>query len=352
MSAIDAAKRNHGCSSGLWLGASLMLITATVSSSTVFWMRKQLSEAEAEIDNLRTSKAASNEKHREEMQRVRMALDEAKRRPAAMRKLSATTQDSHEGSRFLQQTLPPVSTGDLHAWFDKRRQGPGIMKWRHYFDIYERHFARFRGTDVHIAEIGVFSGGSMKMWRWYFGERAVIYGIDINNDTLVYQDDPNYGSPARIFIGDQSKQEFWDAFKLQVPRLDILLDDGGHQAYQQRPTLNMMLPHLAPGGVLLTEDLHGPQGYVDYVEKKYLSSEAGLNHAFTSRINRATGDLVTSRLSHIQTHVGELSFYAYVVVFTKLRVQRNHFYMDRRGSVWQPPSFWSIQNDAIKAVVG
>ena len=320
--------------------------TTAISIGKAYQMRNQLSEAEAQLQHLRMNKIASDGVHWAAMQ------NDVQRSPVAARALRETAGQPSERSRALQEGLPPASaqtgTGELHAWFDKRREGPGIMKWRHYFDIYERHFARFRGTDVHIAEIGVFSGGSMKMWRWYFGERAVIYGIDIHNGTLSYQGDPQYGSPARIFIGDQSKKEFWEEFKRQVPRLDILLDDGGHQAYQQRPTLDAMLPHLAPGGVLLTEDLHGSrQGFVDYVSKEYLANEAGFNHAFTSRVNRATGDLQTRGLSNIQKHVGELSFYPYVVVFTKLSALRNHFYMDKRGSVWQPASFWSVQQDAI-----
>jgi len=40
-----------------------------------------------------------------------------------------------------------------------------IVKLSHYFEIYERHFARFRGSDVHILEIGVYQGGSLQMWK-------------------------------------------------------------------------------------------------------------------------------------------------------------------------------------------
>ena len=351
MSAVDAGKRNHGYSLGLWFGALLVVCIATASTCMVFWKQKQLSEAEAQLNDLRVNKMVSDEKAQTRNGALAEGCERGTARPVAKQteEPSEAMHATLEGSRSLQETLPPASTGELHAWFDKRKHGPGIMKWRHYFDTYERHFARFRGTDVHIAEIGVFSGGSMKMWRWYFGERAVIYGIDINNGTLAYQGNPQYGSPARIFIGDQSKKEFWDEFKRQVPRLDILLDDGGHQAYQQRATLDAMLPHLAPGGVLLTEDLHGSrQDYVDYVVKQSLS-DRGLNHAFTSRLVSAIGDLRTKGLSHVQAHLAELSFYAYVVVFTKLRVPRNHFYMDKRGSVWQPPSFWQVQQDAIVA---
>ena len=106
----------------------------------------------------------------------------------------------------------PRST-ELERYFDSAtaRRGPGVWKWRSYFSVYERHLSRFRGTDVHVMEIGIFSGGSLRMWRWYFGPRATIYGVDISNRTKVYENDPRYGSPARIVGGNQSDPDLWAA---------------------------------------------------------------------------------------------------------------------------------------------
>ena len=95
-------------------------------------------------------------------------------------------------------------------------QGPGVWKWRHYFNIYERHFARFKGREVHMLEVGIFSGGSLKMWRWYLGDAATIIGIDISNDTRIYERNPEYGSPDHIVIGDQSDPDFWRAFQMTL----------------------------------------------------------------------------------------------------------------------------------------
>ena len=54
-----------------------------------------------------------------------------------------------------------------------------IHKWEHYFDIYETHFSRFRDKSPIILEIGVFHGGSLQMWKNYFGKGCKIYGLDI-----------------------------------------------------------------------------------------------------------------------------------------------------------------------------
>ena len=38
-------------------------------------------------------------------------------------------------------------------YFDSVDAGPGIWKWSHYFDVYHKHLARFRGTNATIVEV-------------------------------------------------------------------------------------------------------------------------------------------------------------------------------------------------------
>ena len=64
-----------------------------------------------------------------------------------------------------------MSSGDagfLHRHF-LNNGGNTTWKWLHYFDIYERHLHRFRNRKPVMLEIGVFDGGSLRMWRDYFG---------------------------------------------------------------------------------------------------------------------------------------------------------------------------------------
>jgi cephalosporin hydroxylase len=93
-------------------------------------------------------------------------------------------------------------TSDLEKYFrnnDKRL----IQKWNHYFDIYEHHFSRFRNKEVVILEIGIFQGGSLQMWKDYFGPKAKIYGIDINPKCKDLEEEN-----IKIFIGSQSDRKF------------------------------------------------------------------------------------------------------------------------------------------------
>mgnify|MGYP000875217601 CR=1 FL=1 len=138
----------------------------------------------------------------------------------------------------------------LRAYFDANR-GPLLNKWLHYFDIYDHHFARFRGRDVVMLEIGVYHGGSLALWKSYFGSRARLVGVDINPRARQFADDQ-----VTIVIGDQSNRDFLRSLLLQWPRIDILLDDGGHSMEQQITTFEELYGAVAPNGVYMVEDTH------------------------------------------------------------------------------------------------
>ena len=63
-----------------------------------------------------------------------------------------------------------------------KHKGRQISKWTQYIPLYHRHFSKFRGKDINIMEIGLAAGGSLQLWRKYFGPKAKIYGIDIHQD--------------------------------------------------------------------------------------------------------------------------------------------------------------------------
>jgi len=106
---------------------------------------------------------------------------------------------------------PLTSQGELYRRFLANEAGD-LHKWWHYFDIYEQHFARFREIAPRFLEIGVQRGGSLKLWRDYFGPEAHIVGIDI--------------------------------------------DPGGHTALQQITSFAYLYPIMSERGVYLCEDTH------------------------------------------------------------------------------------------------
>lgn len=137
---------------------------------------------------------------------------------------------------------------DLEQYF-RNNQNRLIHKWQHYFDIYERYFAKYRGQEVVILEIGVFHGGSLQMWKHYFGDKAKIYGIDIDPKCKDLEEEN-----IQIFIGSQADRAFLQKVKAQIPDIDILIDDGGHTMQQQIVSFEELYAKVKPNGIYLCED--------------------------------------------------------------------------------------------------
>jgi hypothetical protein len=126
-----------------------------------------------------------------------------------------------------------------------------IHKWRHYFDVYHRHFERFRGQPLTMIEIGIFNGGSLQMWRDYLGPKATIVGVDVNPECT------RFAEPGiEIVIGDQADRAFLGSLGDRYSDFAILLDDGGHRMHQQIATFEELYPRLRSEGVYLCEDTH------------------------------------------------------------------------------------------------
>lgn len=212
----------------------------------------------------------------------------------------------------------------LHQYFDSVSEGPGIWKWLHYFEIYHRHLARFVGRAPALVEVGVYSGGSLGMWRHYLGDGTRIHGVDIQPDCRVYED-----ADTMIHIGDQGDRQFWRTFRERVPPVDILIDDGGHQPEQQIVTLEEMIPHLKPGGVFICEDVHG----INNAFTAYASALADRLNAFTPEFDQR---VLSSVATPLQSDLHSIHFYPYVVVIEKREASLATLSAPKHGTSWQP----------------
>jgi hypothetical protein len=146
---------------------------------------------------------------------------------------------------------PKQEMNYLENYFMNAPKKYPLRKWWHYFDVYDRHFSRFRGKNPVVLEIGVDHGGSVEMWKDYFGDGSKIFGVDTNERcrTIELPD-------VEIFIGDQGDPNFWSQIKETLPKVDILIDDGGHTMHQQKVTYECMYNHVKSDGVYLCEDTH------------------------------------------------------------------------------------------------
>jgi hypothetical protein len=132
-------------------------------------------------------------------------------------------------SELMQQNTPNPEIQSLEELIASWKNSPyPSIKISSYFPAYVELFGHLRGTDCTFIETGILDGGSLFMWRNWLGEKARIIGIDLNPEALKWKE---HG--FEIYIGDQGDPSFWKATLKQIGKFDALLDDGGHQSFQQ-----------------------------------------------------------------------------------------------------------------------
>ena len=144
----------------------------------------------------------------------------------------------------------------------------GTDKVSHGFcKVYDTLFQYERQKVQKMAEIGVFFGASMEMWKDYF-PTAIIYGLDSfkgiqgNGGSfdgyLEYYNKRKENPHDRIKLEkvDQHIRDDLDKFASVNNNFDIILDDGSHLMYDQQITFGILFKCLKPGGCFIIEDLH------------------------------------------------------------------------------------------------
>jgi hypothetical protein len=129
--------------------------------------------------------------------------------------------------------------------------GDIVHKWIHYLPIYQQFFQNSQGQPVRMLEIGVSKGGSLDMWRKFFGDEAVIFGIDIDPECKKFND-----KSAQVRIGSQDDRDFLKSVVDEMGGVDIVLDDGSHVSSHIRTSFEVLFPLLSENGTYMIEDLH------------------------------------------------------------------------------------------------
>ncbi len=180
------------------------------------------------------------------------------------------------------------------------------IKYDSYFPVYEELLAKYVSKSITLVEVGVFNGGSLFMWREYFGPNARIIGIDLNP---IAKDWEKFG--FEIFIGDQSDSSFWESFYKEVGQIDVLIDDGGHTNLQQITTSHYAIQNIKDGGVLIVEDTHTSyfREYGNPFKYSFISFAKHVSDAINSRAS------ALKRSKNYWEKVYSMNFYESIVAF-------------------------------------
>jgi hypothetical protein len=234
-----------------------------------------------------------------------IADNRAARRPAPCRPRGDNTPMTTTDTPALPAASAINDTLRLYRLF---KQGSRLsLKVDSYFQVYERLLARYVGQPIVFVEVGVLHGGSLFMWREYFGPQARIIGVDFNPGARQWE-----AHGFEIHIGDQSSEAFWAEFYRRVGPVDVLLDDGGHTNRQQIVTAAMAFEQVRDGGLVIVEDTHA----------SYLREFANPSSRSFMAFAKSVVDAVNSRFTRLRRsarpywrRVHAVSFYESIVVF-------------------------------------
>jgi hypothetical protein len=122
--------------------------------------------------------------------------------------------------------------------------------YHHRYDrFYPQFLEKFRKYSFNMLEIGVDSGGSLKLWQKYF-PKAKIYGIDHKSSWT------DESGAFEILKCDQSKVEELEKAIYKLPKCKFIIDDGSHVPYHQFITFDKFFTNLLEdGGVYIIEDI-------------------------------------------------------------------------------------------------
>ena len=86
-----------------------------------------------------------------------------------------------------------------------------------YLDVYDAITAPWIDKEIKLLEVGVYQGGSLKLWRDYF-PRGTIVGIDRKLPQHFQR-----GGRIQVFEGSQADKEFLSKSLMRPLRTDLTL---------------------------------------------------------------------------------------------------------------------------------
>lgn len=141
-----------------------------------------------------------------------------------------------------------------------------VSKWKYhaYTDFYEHFLGPWRNNVQGVFECGIGTtdqsiqsnmgsqgtpGASLRMWRDLF-PNANIYGADIDKNVLFTED------RIQTYWVDQTNRGSVESLSRSLPKdLDLIIDDGLHDATAAITLFKGVFGNLRPGGVYIVEDV-------------------------------------------------------------------------------------------------
>jgi hypothetical protein len=124
-----------------------------------------------------------------------------------------------------------------------------------YLELYEKLLRPIKYKSLNVLEVGIFEGGSIKMWNDFF-PNASVHGVDIIHINNVWEPIRNnekiiLHTSTDAYDSNFVKKSFLDS----NIRFDFILDDGSHQLEDMKKFIKLYSEIMTEDGILIIEDV-------------------------------------------------------------------------------------------------
>ena len=136
-----------------------------------------------------------------------------------------------------------------------------------YLPLYQQLLISKKTTAKNVLEIGIFNGGSIKLWNDFF-THANVYAIDIMGEKDVWEGIKHKNNIILYTSTDAYNNDFFvTQFVRKNIRFDFMIDDGPHTLESMKDFLKLYLQVMADDGILIIEDVQSWK-WIEILEKE------------------------------------------------------------------------------------
>jgi hypothetical protein len=126
-----------------------------------------------------------------------------------------------------------------------------------YLPLYQKLLERKKETARNVLEVGIYLGGSIRLWSDFF-TNATVHGLDIGDEnTYGGWDDINNKDNIVLYSSTDAYDEdlFTRNFLDKGIKCDFMLDDGPHHLDKMVKFIKMYSQIMTDDGILIIEDI-------------------------------------------------------------------------------------------------
>jgi cephalosporin hydroxylase len=128
-----------------------------------------------------------------------------------------------------------------------------------YLPLYQKLLINKKETAKNVLEIGIYHGGSIKLWNDFF-TNATVYGLDIIHMNDVWEGIKNKEKIILHTSTDAYNNDFFTTHLLNKNiKFDFMLDDGPHTLESMKQFIRLYSQIMTDDGILIIEDVQHVQ---------------------------------------------------------------------------------------------